>query len=175
MIYFILLTSFIVAIDSFVCGFSLSLLKTRKSFIVLGITVTVFLMCVIANYSTLLLEPFFTEKTAGLGGIILVVVGFFNVLKKDSDSRQLKNTYIQILISGFAVGLDGAFANLSFCLMGYSSFAIPVLIAVVHGVMIFLGVTIANIPIIKKFKKYDFIAPLILIALGVYKVAGVFI
>ncbi len=175
MIYFLLLTAFTVSIDSLVCGFSLSLLKPKKLPIVLGITLTVLVMCVIANYLAVLLSDFLTEKTAGFGGLILIGVGAYNLYKKDGVKLNDDNLYKQTLISGFAVGLDGAVANLSLSVMGINAFYVPLTIALFHGVMIFIGVSLPDLPLISKLEKYTFVAPLILIALGLYKFLGVFL
>ena len=83
MIYFLLLTAFTVSIDSFVCGFSLSLGGGRKLPILFGIFLTVLAMCLFTNYAALLLAGKITERTASLGGLILIGVGIFNLYKKN--------------------------------------------------------------------------------------------
>ena len=175
MIYFLLLTALTVSIDSLFCGFSLSLIKPKKLPIVLTITIVVLLMCLITNYGAIFLENYLTEKTASLGGFILIAIGIYNLLKKEDKSPKETNLFKQILISSFAVGLDGAFANLSLSIMGINAFYVPLTIAVFHGIMVFIGVSITNIPLVSKLNKYTFIAPILLIALGLYKVLGVFI
>lgn len=176
MIYFLLLTALTVSIDSFICGFSLSLIKAKKIYIVLGITVIVFLMCLITNYLAILFSQYLTEKTSAIGGVLLIGVGLFNLLKKEEKNNITdKNALKQIAITGFAVGIDGAVANLSLSLMNINVFYVPVIIAVMHGLMIFLGVTLPELPLVKRLAKYSFIAPIILILLGIYKIIGVFI
>ncbi len=176
MTYFLLLTAFTVSIDSFVCGFSLSFAGKRKYLIVPIIALTVFIMCLIANYLTTALAEYINEKTAGLGGIILIGVGIFNLLKKDKNEERNGNGILkQSLITGFAVGLDGAAANLSLALMGISAFYVPVTIAVMHAVMITLGIILAQTSIAKKFETFNFIPPIILIILGTYKVISIFL
>ncbi len=177
MIYFLLLTALTVSIDSFVCGFSLSFNKGKKYPIVLGITITVLAMCLITNYLTKIFAYYFDERIANLGGIILIIVGIYNLLKKDSDGEYDGGGSIvkQSFITGFAVGLDGAFANLSLSIMGINAFYVPLTIALMHAGMITLGILLAKSPPARAFKKYSFIPPLILIALGVYKILGLFI
>ncbi len=175
MVYFLLLTSLTVSIDSLFCGFSLSLMKPKKIPLICTITLTVLIMCILTNYGAIFLKNYLTEKTASLGGFILIAIGIYNLLKK--ENKTLKNTSLtkQTFMSAFAVGLDGAFANLSLSIMGINAFYVPLTIALFHGIMVFIGVSITNIPLVNKLNKYTFIAPLLLIALGLYKVLGAFI
>ena len=177
MIYYILLTALTVSIDSLVCGFSLSLFKNKKIPIVLGIAVTVFIMCALTNYLTAFFAEKITDKTVCLGGLILIIVGVFNLIKNknDEETQKWRSTFLQSIITGFAVGLDGAFANLSLSLMGLNDFYVPVIIAVTHALMIYIGILLSDTLIVKKFAKIEFIPPLILILLGGYKLLGLFI
>ncbi len=176
MIYYFLITAITVSIDSFVCGFSLSFTTKRRLPIILGIALTVFVMCLITNYLTYFLVGKITEKTACLGGIILIGVGLVNLLKKhDEQSLKQRGSLKQSLLTGFAVGIDGATANLSLSLMGLNAFYVPLTIAVCHALMIWLGILLARIIPKSKFAKIEFIPPLILILLGGYKLLGLFI
>lgn len=174
MTYYILLTALTVSLDSFFCGFSLSNKKNNKAVIVLTIAITVLIMCLIANYSTFLFAHLLTEKTASLGGIILIAVGLFNLIKKDNDTANIGVTFRDSLLTGIAVGLDGALANLSLAMMGINSLYVPVLIAFCHAITIYLGIILSNSIFANKIRKYKFIAYLLLIGLGVYKLTGLF-
>ncbi len=160
-----------------VCGFSLAFNKGKKYPIVFGIALTVFAMCLLTNYLTMLFLGYLSENLASLGGIILIAVGVYNLLKKDSDGElcEERSSFKQSLITGFAVGLDGAFANLSLSVMGINAFYVPLTIAVMHALMIAFGIFLAKSPLSRLFNKYSFIPPLILIALGAYKLLGLFI
>ncbi len=176
MIYYLLLTAFIVSIDSFVCGFSLSLSKNKKLPVVIGIALTVLLMCLLTNYLTLFFAEKITEKTTCLGGLILIGIGVFNLIKKkDEKPTEWKGAFAQSIITGFAVGLDGALANLSLSLMGMNEFYVPLTIAAIHALMIYLGILLSQTKIAKKFAKIEFFSPVILILLGGYKLLGLFI
>ena len=175
MLYFLLLTALSVSIDSLVCGFSLSLIKPKKLPIVVGITLIVLLMCTITNYLAVIFSNILSQKTASIGGLILVGIGLYNLINKEKDSKHSSNKlYKQIIVSGFAVGLDGAVANLSLSIMGINAFYVPLTIAVFHGAMIFIGVTLASFPFIEKLNRYSFFAPLVLIFLGLYKFSSFF-
>lgn len=173
MTYFLLVTAFTVSIDSMLCGFSLGINAKKKYIVVTVIAITVFVMCVIANYSATLLSGYLNEKNASLGGIILIIIGIVNLFKKDSDKKINRSDFSQSLISGFAVGLDGAAANLSLAIMGINAFYVPVIIAVMHALMLTIGIFISSIRI-SRIKKLSVIAPIVLIALGVYKLTGFF-
>ncbi len=173
MIYFLLLTAFTVSIDSFVCGFSLACTVKKKTPIVCIIALTVFVMCLFTNYLAVFFADKLNEKTASLGGLILVLIGLYNLFKKNEQSV-VKNNFYQNTIVGFAVGLDGALANLSLSIMGINAFYVPVIIAVMHALMIALGISLSEVKLSKKLSNLKYFAPLLLIALGVYKFIGFF-
>ena len=176
MTYYLLLTAFTVSIDSFVCGFSLAFRKGSKIPIIIGIALTVLAMCLIANYTAVFLTKYLSEKTASLGGLILIGVGLYNLLKKDEpEKKNNKGIIKQSIISGFAVGLDGALANLSLALMGINAFYVPLTIAVMHAFTISLGVLLSKTSIAQKMGKISFLPPLVLILLGAYKLTALFL
>ena len=175
MLSILFLTAFTVSIDSFFCGFSLSSGKKNKYTIVPIIGVTVFIMCLIANYSAMLLSNVLTEKTAALGGIILIGIGLYNLLRKDKPTSKEHSPYMQAFLSGIAVGVDGSMANLSLSLMGINAFYVPVTIALLHAGLIALGIFLSEKVFTEKLHKLKFFAPLILMGLGIYKVIGFFI
>lgn len=177
MVYFLLITAFTVSIDSFICGFGLSLGGGKKLPILLGVCLTVLTMCYITNYTAYFFAGKLTEKTASLGGLILIALGIFNLVKKPEVKGTVvkRSLWKQSIISGFAVGLDGALANLSLSLMGINGFYVPIVIALMHVLLIYLGIVLSNTKLVLKVKKFEFIAPIILILLGIYKVIGLFI
>ena len=176
MIFFIIFTIISVSIDSFVCGFSLSYIKGKKFYVVLIITLIVFIMCLIANYAAALAENIINEKTANLGGVILIAIGVINIVKKD-DYKPIGNGKIvkQSVLTGIAVGFDGAFADLSLAIMGYNDFWVPLSIAIAHAIMVWLGIVLAKTKLAQKFGEVSYLPPVILVALGLYKLLGFFI
>lgn len=176
MIYYLILTAFTVSIDSFVCGFSLSISSKKKFPVIACISLTVFLMCLITNYIPTFLVGAINERTACFGGIILIAIGILNLVKiKKAVKPTNNNAFKQSIITGFAVGLDGATANLSLSLMGLNAFYVPLTIAFFHALLIWLGTILSGLKITKKFAKIEFVAPIILIGLGCYKLLGLFI
>ena len=177
MIYYLIITSLLVSIDSLVCGFSLSLHSKNKPLIVLTIALTVLFMCTITNYSIAFFVDKLSEKTASLGGLILMGIGIYNLFKKKSPEKLSNKTFSlrQNLLIGFAVGLDGAMANLSLAMMGINQFFVPLTIAFFHAVAITIGIFLSECSLAKKLAKIEIISPLILILLGGYKLLGFFI
>ncbi len=175
MTYFLFFTAITVSIDSFFCGFSLACNKAKKIPTIILVATTVFIMCLIANYSAELIRPYLTQKTACIGGLILIFVGLYNLIKKDNDYNIKRNLFLQSLFIGFAVGLDGALANLSLALMGINAFYVPIIFALMHALTIALGILLARTKFVAGLNKIGFLPPLILIALGIYKIAGFFI
>ena len=178
MTYYLIITALTVSIDSLVCGFSLSFNNKRKLPLIVIIALTVFIMCAIVNYSTQLFADKISDKTASLGGLILLCIGLYNIIKSKQPSSKTRSTrglISQSILTGFAVGLDGALANLSLSLMGINQFYVPITIALMHALMIGLGIVLSETTLAKKFAKIEFLPPLILIILGGYKLLGLFI
>ncbi|MBR2614492.1 MAG: manganese efflux pump [Clostridia bacterium] len=165
---FVVLGAFLVSIDSFISGFSLSNSCKNKKQLVFGVATVVLALCFLTNYLGVFLQNVLTEKTACLGGIILILIGVFNLLNIKKEINYNK-PFLKILLVGFAVGLDGAFFNLSLSIMGFSHFYLPFIIAFVHGFMIYLSTLLYETKIFNFVRKFSFIAPCILIVLGVYK------
>ena len=179
MICFLILTALTVSIDSFVCGFSLSFASNKKLPVVLLIACTVLIMCLFTNYAPLFFSDFLDENATFVGGFILLIVGFFNLIKCAKNFNQENNKSIvvssKILLVGFAVGIDGALANLSLSLMCINAFYVPITIALMHALMVYLGIVLGGTSLSKKFGKIEFLPPLVLIVLGGYKMLGLFI
>lgn len=178
MTYFMILTALSVSVDSFFCGFSLSNKVKNKLVLILTIALTVFVMCRISTIFAYLFSNFITEKTASIGGVILIALGIYNLCSLKKNDSQIKkpikqrSDFYQSLLCGFAVGLDGATASLSLYLLGINAFYVCYLIAFTHALFIWFGVLLSNIAFAKKFEKFSFVAPLILIFLGGYKLIG---
>ena len=177
MMYFLILTALTVSIDSFVCGFSLSFVSKKKLPIILTIALTVLFMCFITNYAPIFFSKYLTENTTFLGGAILVSIGTYNFIKSFyfSEQKTTANSNGQILLTGVAVGLDGALANLSLSLMNINGFYVPVIIALMHAIMVWLGIILSQTKLAKKFAKFKHFQPIVLIFLGMENLFGLFI
>ena len=174
-ILFLLATALTVSADSFFCGYSLSLGSRRRTMIVCGIVLTVFVLCAAANLLGNLLSGIFTEEVAAAGGMILIAVGVYNMIYSGKEEFGEDHILNKSLIVGFAVGLDGAAATLSLSLMGYAEFYVPLLITATHFVTIVLGSALSETKFLGKLKNYRAAPPLMLIALGAYKLVSAFL
>ena len=176
---FLILTALTVSIDSFVCGFSLAFANKKKLPVVLIIALTVLVMCAFTNYAPLFFDNYLDENATFFGGLILLIVGVLNLVKciKNINQNSDKSLVVssKILLVGFAVGIDGALANLSLSLMGLNAFYVPITIALTHALMVYFGIVLSNTSLSKKFGKIEFLPPLVLIVLGGYKMLGLFI
>jgi putative Mn2+ efflux pump MntP len=133
-------------------------------------------MCLFTNYFALALSQTVLKQTACLGGIVLIAIGIYNLVKSsDTDGYKGGGSIKQSVATGVVLGLDGAFANLSLSLMGNNALFVPLTIAFMHAVMIVLGIGLSYFPPIKSVLKLNFIPPVILIVLGVIKLLGLFI
>lgn len=171
---FLFTTALAVSIDSFVCGFSLGFAAKKKYFVVLGIALTVFCMCLITDCLGAALSGILTEDVAALGGLVLIGVAVFNLISGKKERKESGDLFRESLIIGFAVGLDGACANFSLALMGYTGLYVPALIALLHAAMIYLGIALSGTRALRLFRKADFIPPYLLIVLGLYKLSALF-
>ena len=169
---FLFSTALAVSIDSFVCGFSLGLNARRKLPVVLGIALTVFLMCLITDALGTAQSGILNEDVAALGGLVLIGVAIFNLMPRRGGKNTAHGTFRQSVGGGLAVGLDGACANFSLALMGYTGVGVPALIALLHAAMIYLGISLSDTNALSFFKKADFLSPLILALLGLYKLSA---
>lgn len=166
---FLLSTAFIVSIDSFLAGFSLSRSCKKILPVVLGTASMVYVLCLITNYLGSILQGILTENLVSLGGVILILVGIYNLIVNKKQTVKNSSVILQSLITGFGVGLDGACANLSLAIMGINGFYVPIIIAVMHLIMIYSGAILSNTAFNKILQKYQFIPPILLMLLGLYK------
>lgn len=168
MIWILFITAFSVSIDSFFCGFYLT--NSEKKYLPsLIIAVLVFLMCLTCQLFANIINNFLNEKALYVGGIILIAIGIFNLIKKDSGKRKKRKSITETVVIGLTVGIDGSLGTLSLYFMGITSIFVPVLIAFFHAVLIYLGQLVKNSKYIDTLDKYKVFAPLVLIILGVLK------
>lgn len=174
--YFLIITAITVSLDSFACGICLTKENDQPVFIVAVITLTVFLMCLFASLFARAAATLLTEKSAALGGILLIAIGFADIFKRKQNAPEQitvpsRNKYFGV---GFAVGLDGALANLSLSLMGFDSLFAPLIISLMHGVAVSFGILIGKI--IKKNKSFNFdlLSSFALIVMGTLKLFELF-
>ena len=173
---FLLTTALIVSVDSFVCGFSLTAKSEKRFTVLLGISITVAVLCAATSALGILLKGILSENLANLGGVILVAIGIFDLLTLNKEEKTESGSILkQSILAGVGIGLDGAFANLSLLLIGYDPLLVPAVIVGMHVILITLGTFLSGLMKKTGIGKVQCIPPLILIALGLYKIICIFI
>ena len=172
-VFILLTTAFSVSLDSFFCGLSMSI-KTKDNFkFIFGISLSVFILCILGRLigvktSNALLN--YSEIVGGSILVIIAVIGFFENIRKNTFSSSSKNLFLESIIVGFAIGLDGSAGCVSLALSGYTSIFVPILITVVHVILLNVAILISNTTIAKRLNKYKFTPQIILFLLGSFKI-----
>ena len=171
-ILFLTITALAVSLDSMLTGFAVGL-KTKFTFAFSAIVAaTTFMLCAIAVALGVLLDGVLGDLVQFCGVAFLITIGICNFVKSADSEIENKLNFKECIALGFAVGLDAGIANLSICLMGYTSMLIPLFFAVMHFIMVSLGFALASTPLVKKLKHTNKIAGIMLIFLGIWKLIG---
>lgn len=168
-ILFILLTAFSVSIDSFLCGFTLSFNEKQKCKIVIGINLTVLILCLTFHFAGSFIYSNIDYDLSVLGGFIIIVVAIVNVIESRKKTPKIISSFKKSLLIGFAVGIDGATTDFSLTLIGYVSVLIPIIITLFHVFSVVAGILLSKSKCILKLKMQIF-APFILLFFGLYKI-----
>lgn len=165
---FLTVTTLAVSLDSMLVGFAVGV-KSRFS-LVFSFTVSVitFVLCAAAVWIGTLLDRWLGQIVNDIGAVFLIIIGIADFLKKEGGVKGAPTAKESVTL-GVAVGLDAAIANLSLCLMGYTSLLIPLFFAAAHFVMVSLGYIVANVSPLAKLGHTGKIAGLLLVAVGVLK------
>lgn len=166
-------TALSVSLDSFFCGLSMSVKTTKNFKFLLGISFSVFLLCILGSLFGASLYGLLSNFSEIIGGSILIIISVFgfleNLKEKTTPINTKDNIFLESVIIGFAIGLDGAVGCLSLSLMGYNSLLVPILITFVHVLLMNLAILISKSKLSKFLKKFSFTPPLILFLLGLFK------
>ena len=169
-------TALTVSLDSFICGLSLSI-KTKENFkIIFGISLSVFIICLLGSVIGTKLYATLSRVGELIGGLILIAISVNGINRKAKETTLLKttssNTLKESVIIGLAIGIDGAVGCLSLAIMGITSLIVPVFITAMHILLMNFAIAIANTPPAKTLKKHSLIPYFILLALGIYKIVS---
>ena len=171
-------TAFSVSLDSFFCGLSMSTKSNKNMSFLFGISSSVLILCLIGSTLGTKMRDFFENLGEILGGAILIVISFIGFLEKENTStfliKKSNSVFIESLIIGFAIGLDGGGGCLSLSLIGYTSLYVPFLITAVHVLLINLAIAISNSKVSVILKKFKHTPQIILLLLGCYKILFAF-
>ncbi len=166
-------TALSVSLDSFFCGLSMSV-KTKENFkFLIGISLSVFILCIAGRYLGTTMYDALSNFSEIVGGSILLIISLFGFFEREKEKNLLvkskDNIFLESIIIGFAIGLDGAAGCLSLSLMGYSSLFVPILITFIHVLLMNFAILISKSKASKFLKKFKFTPHLILFLLGSYK------
>lgn len=187
-----------VSLDGFGVGISYGMQKIKLPLVSLLVImccsgIVVLIAMTIGN----LITQFISEDTAGrFGGVLLIGIGLFslyNMLKKpksDNSNNTDKERTLQSLIDspadadrdrsgsispqesiflGVALALDAFGAGIGAAIIGYQPMITAILVGVMSGTFVFSGMKLGLLLIRwEKLQKIGYLAPLLLIVLGVF-------
>lgn len=169
-ITFLIITAVAVSIDAFFCGLTVSVKKSNKFVTLSGVNLSIFIICSLGSLLGNLFGEYFQNFANLTSGIVFLSIGFLGLFSSNSKQRkELANSFIKSLILGFSVGLDGALGCFTLTTLGYNAFLATFTVWIVHVIFMALSIFIGN-AISQKFKFSKVFSPIILIALGVYKI-----
>ena len=169
---FLIITAIAVSVDAFFCGLTVSVKKSNKFITLTGVILSVFVVCFCGSLLGNLLGAHFKNFASLTSGIIFLLVGVFSIIESKKPKRkQLTYSFVQSLILGISVGLDGALGCFNLTTLGYNAFLATFTVCLVHAIFMVASFFIGGV-CNQKIKFAKAISPLILIALGVYKIAS---
>ena len=178
---FLLTTALAASVDSFICGFTVTLAGGRKKPLLVGVTLILAAMCLAANYLGKFLSGVLSDKVAAAGGFVLIGVGIYDLISALTGKRRpkeektpAKSKWKQSLLLGLALGPDGAFADLSISIAGNNSVFVPLVFTGMHLILLSLGIALARTRAARLIGRASPIAPLVLIGLGISKILILF-
>ncbi len=169
----LLTTALSVSLDSFFCGLSMSV-KTKKNFrFLFGISLSVLTLCFLGSTLGQKMQELLIEFSELLGGGVLLLISLFGFLKTEESEllvNEKENVFLESLIIGFAIGLDGAMGSFSLSLMGYNKIIVPLLITGAHVLLMNFAIIISSSKAVNPLKKLKSTPYIILFLLGSYKI-----
>lgn len=169
---YLTITALSVSLDSFFCGLSLSSKNYKNKVTLLGISGTVFLLCLAAATLGSTIGNFLESGANILGGAILIIVAGYGFIFENYDDAPLiiseKTSFMQAVILGFSIGLDGALGCFSLAVSGMNGFLVAVYITACHLLLLQLSF-ISAIKLKKLVERFKIFPPLLLFALGYFK------
>lgn len=136
-LFLVLTTSVIVSLDSFFVGFSVSLKEKQNLSLPPIVAAVTYVLCLIASIFGQKLSSVFTNGQY-VGAAILLLLGIFNVLKKDQPHNSV--SFTQNLATAVSVAADGTAAILSLAIQNECDVILtPLLFAATHCLTTILG------------------------------------
>ncbi len=136
-LFLVLTTSVIVSLDSFFVGFSVSLKEKQNPSLPPIVAAVTYVMCLIASVFGQQLSSVLANGQY-VGAAVLLLLGIFNLLKKDRPHNSVSLT--QNFATAASVAIDGAAAILSLAIQNECDVVLtPLLFAAMHCLATILG------------------------------------
>ena len=175
---FLLATAFTVSVDSFLCGLSLQAQYKGNFRMLIGIMLSVFLLCFIGSVSGYVVGDFLQNYSNLLGGVILYGVSILNTQPEKQSKTIITNAnghiFKKSIAVGIGVGLDGALACFSLSIARFNAIMVTMLITVTHALTLTIAINLINVFTDKNHLIFEKVPPLILAILGSIKTASFF-
>ncbi len=184
---FLVLTALSVSLDSFFCGFSLTLAARAENKacgaafrlkLLVCVLSAVTLLCTLAALLGNSLKE--REKTFALrlGGLVLLTIGCMGLITAVREDRAKKPRFtflkqrqaatgiFPFFSAGLGVGTDGAIAVFSLSVMGYGAALSAITVIACHALLTDMGARLATLPKERFLPRFRICAPIILIWLA---------
>ena len=173
----LIFTALSVSLDSFFCGLSLSARQYKNSTTLLGISGTVFLLCLSAATLGSRFSLFLDSGANVIGGAVLIMVAAYGLIFDNGENKLIslskKSSFLQAVILGFSIGLDGALGCFSLTITGMNAILVTLFITAFHVLLLQFSFIAAS-KITNVIERFKFLPSLILFALGYFKLLCAF-
>lgn len=171
--FVLIFTSISVSADSFFCGLSLSYHSQNNLKSLKGVIISVFLLCFLgANLGAKF--NYVLEKYVNLlSGFVFLIFGLKNCKENNENLSSFllvkkDNSFLNSLILGGSVGVDGAVGSFTLTVKGYNALFVTILITAIHVLFMLLSFLVKHN--LKKMPlNLDKLPSILLIALGTNK------
>lgn len=186
--FFLLFTALSVSLDSFFCGFSLTLSARADkktggnafhSKLLVCVMTAVTLLCALAALLGNTLRAHEQQIALKIGGGLLLTMGVTGLIKvfcekqsepflqRFAEAQKRPTGILPLFSAGLGVGTDGAVAVFSLCVMGYGGEISATTVIACHALLTDLGGKTAFLPKDGNLPRLRICAPVVLILLAI--------
>ena len=171
-----IITAIIVSIDGFFSGFAIGIKKTKILFnklLVISIMPIIMAMpvMIIGNY----VSSFINSNIANYIGfflfLFLAISSFIQIKNHKNQSDEVNNNInlFSSIIVGFTVGIDSSISAFSLALSHHNPFITPFYFGISHGILIWLGNSIALQKKISNIHLIEYLSPILFTIIAITK------
>ena len=171
-----IITAIIVSIDGFFSGFAVGIKKTKinvKKLFIIGLIPIIMAMpiMIIGNYVSEYIESNIANYI-GFGLFIFLAISAFINIRKNKEETDFENNInlISSIVIGFTIGIDSSISAFSLALMHHNPFITPFYFGISHGILIWLGNTIALNKKISNIHMIEYLSPILFIIIAISRV-----